>query len=138
MIIAFINALSMHMIATISHYLPLKYHQNAPASSIFFLHSFLSLIQDGRTGLMEASYRGYTEIVKVLAEAKADPNITDKVKHHYTNYCYCIVQIRSGSCISLQDGNTALILAASEDRTTIVKILVEHGADIDIINNVSA
>ena len=40
MIFAFINALWMNevMIAKISHYLPLKlkYHQNAPASSIFF------------------------------------------------------------------------------------------------------
>ena len=86
---------------------------------------------------MCASFGGYTEIVRLLAEAKADPNITEKVKHHYTNYCYCIVQIRSGSCISLQDGNTALIFAANEDHTDIVKILVEHGADIHIMNNVS-
>ena len=73
--------------------------------------------------------------MKVLAEAKADPNITDKVKLHYTNYC--IVEIRSRSCISLQDGDTALILAASEGHTDIVKILVEHGADMDIRNKVS-
>ena len=86
---------------------------------------------------MFASYRGYTETVKVLAEAKADPNITTKVKLHYTNYCYCIVQIRSGSCISLQDGDTALILAANEGHTDIVKILMEQGADVHIMNNVS-
>ena len=86
---------------------------------------------------MLASSRSHTEIVRLLAEAKADPNITNKVKLHYTHYCYCIVQIRSGSCISLQDGDTALILAAREGRTDIVKILVEHGADIHIINNVS-
>ena len=84
---------------------------------------------------MEASYRGYTEIVKVLAEAKADPNINDKVKLHYTHYC--IVQIRSRSCISLQDGNTALILAARWGHTDVVKILVEHGSNIDIKNKVS-
>ena len=42
---------------------------------------------------MLASYRGYTEIVKILAEANADPNITDKVKLPYTNYCYCIVKL---------------------------------------------
>ena len=84
---------------------------------------------------MWASYRGFTEIVKVLAEAKADPNITDKVKLHYTHYC--IIQIRSGSCISLQDGNTALILAARLGYTDVVKILVEHGSDLDIKNKVS-
>ena len=84
---------------------------------------------------MLASYRGFTEIVKVLAEAKADPNITDKVKLHYTHYC--IVQIRSRSCISLQYGDTALILAARWGYTDVVKILVEHGADIHIKNKVS-
>ena len=84
---------------------------------------------------MEASSRGYTEIVRLLAEAKADSNITDKVKLHYTHYCS--VQIRSRSCISLQYGNTALILAASEGCTDVVKILVEHGSDIDIKNKVS-
>ena len=86
---------------------------------------------------MWASCRGYTETVKVLAEAKADPNITDKVKFHYTHYCYCIVQIRSGSCISFQDGDTALILAAGCGSTDIVKILVQRGADVHIMNNVS-
>ena len=84
---------------------------------------------------MLASSRGYTKTVKVLTEAKADPSITDKVKLHYTHYC--IVQISSRLCISLQDGDTALILAASMCHTDIVKLLVEHGADIDIRNKVS-
>ena len=34
-------------------------------------------LQNGRTALIEADH---TEIVKTLLEAKADPNITDKVK----------------------------------------------------------
>ena len=42
-------------------------------------YSLLSIIQDGVTALMYASYEGHTEVVKVLAEAKADLNITDKV-----------------------------------------------------------
>ena len=84
---------------------------------------------------MEASSRGYTEIVRLLAEAKADLNIINNVKLHYTHYY--IVQIRSRSCISLQDGNTALILAASWGYTDVVKILVEHGSDMDIKNKVS-
>ena len=38
MIVAFTNAICMNtvMIVTIIHYLPLKYHQNAPASNVFF------------------------------------------------------------------------------------------------------
>ena len=47
----------------------------------------LSIIQDSRTGLMLATSRGHTEIVRLLAEAKADPNITDRVKLRYTHYC---------------------------------------------------
>ena len=46
----------------------------------------LSIIQYGNTGLMWASVGGYTEIVSVLLEAKADPNITKEVKLHYS-YC---------------------------------------------------
>ena len=48
----------------------------------------LSIIQYGSTGLMEASWSGYTETVSVLLEAKADPNITDEVKLHYSHCSY--------------------------------------------------
>ena len=48
----------------------------------------LSIIQLGRTSLMEASLRGYTDTVRVLLEAKADPNITDEVKLHYSHCLY--------------------------------------------------
>ena len=41
----------------------------------------LSIIQSGRTDLMEASGRGYADTVRVLLEAKADPNITNEVNH---------------------------------------------------------
>ena len=40
------------------------------------------------TGLMRASDEGYTETVRVLLEAKADPNITDEVKLHYSHCLY--------------------------------------------------
>ena len=39
--------------------------------------------------------------------------------------------------MSLQYGNTALMLAAIKGHTDIVKLLVELGADIDIRNKVS-
>ena len=42
------------------------------------------IIQNGgKTCLMTASGRGYVDTVRVLLEAKADPNITDEVKLHY-------------------------------------------------------
>ena len=84
---------------------------------------------------MLATSRGHTEVVRLLAEAKADPNITDWVKVHYTHYCIWISQ--DDVFHWLQDGNTALILAARIGDTAIVMILVEHGADIHIKNNVS-
>ena len=46
---------------------------------VCIVHSLLSIIQDGRTALMKASSEGHTEVVKVLAEAKADLNITNQV-----------------------------------------------------------
>ena len=36
----------------------------------------LYIIQWGDTGLMEACEGGYTDTIKALLEAKADPNIT--------------------------------------------------------------
>ena len=51
-------------------------------------HHNIVIIQHGRTSLMEASWYGSTETVSVLLAAKADPNITDKVKLHYS-HCLC-------------------------------------------------
>ena len=48
-------------------------------STVYTLYSLLSIIQDGWTALMKASENGHTDVVKVLVEAKADLNITDKV-----------------------------------------------------------
>ena len=46
---------------------------------VCIVYSLLSIIQYGGTALMWASAGGHTEVVKVLVEAKADLNITDKV-----------------------------------------------------------
>ncbi len=40
---------------------------------------YLSTIQHGSTSLMEASDEGHLDTVRVLLEAKADPNITNEV-----------------------------------------------------------
>ena len=90
----------------------------------------MSLIQSGYTGLMLASSRGHTAIVKVLAEAKADPNITDKVKLHYTHYCIVYELIKTMHVIH------RMVFAASRGSTNIVNILVDHGADVHIRNKV--
>ena len=48
---------------------------------------------------MTACKYGYKIAVRVLLEAKGDPNITDEVKLHYIVIVYTITQ-----CIMLQKG----------------------------------
>jgi hypothetical protein len=67
----------------------------------------------GRTGLMFASFYGYTDIAEALLAAGADPNIvpTD------------------------EDGFPALIVAAQGGHAAIVALLLQNGADRDIEDN---
>ena len=48
----------------------------------------MSIIQYGDAGLMVASRDGYPDAVRVLLEAKADPNIINKVKLHFSHCLY--------------------------------------------------
>jgi uncharacterized protein len=59
----------------------------------------------GYTGLMAAAQRGRVDIVKLLLDHKADPNVAGK------------------------DGGTALMLAAENNQPEIVKQLLDRGAD---------
>ena len=45
----------------------------------------LFIIQENLSGTMAACRRSYKHAVRVLLDAKADPNITDEVKLHYCN-----------------------------------------------------
>ena len=105
------------------------------------VYSLLSIIQYGRTALMWASYRGHTEVVKVLVEAKADLNITDQVNLIINYLLTLTIDVYHDYCfifISLQYGHTALIDAVTSGHTSIVNILVDHGAATDIRNEVTA
>ena len=44
-------------------------------------HILSPYMQDGESSLTLASYRGHTEVVKVLLEHHADVNAQDKVRH---------------------------------------------------------
>ena len=90
-------------------------------------------IQEGWTGLMTASFGGYIDTVRVLLEAKADPNITNEVKLHYT---VATVWAIVTWCIMLQDGVTALHRAAVWGHAHVVKLLVDYGAAVDIRSKV--
>ncbi len=59
----------------------------------------------GYTGLMVAAERGRADIVKLLLDHKADPNVAGR------------------------DGSTALMLAAENNQPEILKLLINRGAD---------
>ena len=61
-------------------------HNSIKVSVVIVMSHYIIIIiiqNGGKTCLMTASGRGYVDAVRVLLEAKADPNITDKVKFHY-------------------------------------------------------
>ena len=66
-------------------------HKNLSYESFLTQNIFvpmLSVIQVGSTGLMEASINGHTSTMRILLEAKTDPNFTDEVKLHYSHCLY--------------------------------------------------
>ena len=89
------------------------------------------LIQEVLTALMLATQRGHKEVVKVLLEKKANPNITDVVGlclHVWVIY-YCSLCVQT-------TGWTALHFAAKQDSVEISQMLVEGGADVEIKDKV--
>lgn len=70
--------------------------------------------QTGQTALMLAASRDHRETVRMLLEAKADPNIQDL------------------------DGSTALMCASEHGYIAVVRILLSHpGCDASLCDNVS-
>ena len=45
--------------------------------------------QDGDTPLYRASSNGHTDVVRILLENKADPNISDKVGYSFHHITVC-------------------------------------------------
>jgi len=93
------------------------------------------------TALTLASYRGHTEIVKLLVEKGAALDILANdgmtaliiaVAYGYTEIVKLLVEKGAALDILAKDGNTALILASTFGMTKIVKLLVEKGAALDI------
>ena len=91
--------------------------------------------QDGLTGLMFATQKDQPAIVEVLLDAKADPNITDKV-------CTCS---SVSSChlfmmyVYLQTtGWTALFFASKVGNVKIVRLLIAKGAQVNLKDKVTS
>lgn len=88
------------------------------------------------TPLMLATEVGHSEIVSVLIQCGADLNLQDKVHGGLLNCCPspCILYMY---IFMYQRGLTALMKAVMKGHTSIVNILLESQADVNIQENVS-
>ena len=60
--------------------------------------------QDDSTPLYRASFAGRTDIVQVLLQYKADPNISNKVSFRYHDLYWHVVKHRSkNKCVVIRD-----------------------------------
>ena len=117
---------------------------------------------NGMTALMTASFFGFTEAVKLLLQAGADPNIISDIDGYTAIHCDMILydpetpqpqpseKIMSdkleilqlllvrGINVNIKDGNgmTALMTASFFGFTEAVKLLLQAGADPNIISDI--
>jgi uncharacterized protein len=95
----------------------------------------------GRTALTWASWRGMTDTVKALLGAGADVNSRDKRGVSPLNYAVqkgrtetVLVLLNAGANPNFhhtESGQTALIDAVMRGYIDIVRVLLEHGADVN-------
>ncbi|KAF7488247.1 26S proteasome non-ATPase regulatory subunit 10 [Sarcoptes scabiei] len=80
---------------------------------------------NGQTALHYAASKGWRNICQLLIESGADQSIRDRLK-----------QTPLHRALNSQDniGNTPLHMACEDERETIVKILLQNGARIDMEN----
>ncbi|MBA3954217.1 ankyrin repeat domain-containing protein [Candidatus Dependentiae bacterium] len=95
----------------------------------------------GHTGLLgDAAFRGFTQIVKLLLNAKVNPNTIDKVG--YTPLCWSIIRgyenivklllaANADPNLAIEDDATPLYHAITEGRTYSVKLLVIANAKLN-------
>jgi len=103
----------------------------------------------GVTGLWVASEKGHTNIVRVLLEHEADPNIHNEdcygsllieaTSRHHTDIVRLLLE--HGADVNAHDKDTcatSLVYASKFGHTDIVIVLLEHGANPNIQNHDSA
>lgn len=102
--------------------------------------------KDGRTPLLHAAIDNRIELVEILLESGANVNVQDSLGYsplHYAAQNYYIeltkLLISNNAQVDSKDiqGNTPLFKAVfnSKGKGEVVKLLIEHGADKDLINN---
>jgi ankyrin repeat protein len=95
------------------------------------------------TALMQASWPGRIEVVKLLLERGAKVDAQDEdgdtslMKAAYHGRLEVVrLLLEHGAAVNHRDdaGDTALIWAALQQHTDLVQLLLEHGADVSIKN----
>lgn len=91
------------------------------------------------TPLIPAIWRGHTQIIKLLLNAGANPNIrpASPLANALNNKEIADLLIAAGADINFKDkdGQTDLMTAAVEGRVALVKALIAAGANVNIQNN---
>ena len=94
--------------------------------------SYLSQEKYCFTALFPACEHGHAQIVKTLIENGADVNYQTQVGILSVSLCTCTM------AVFLQGGEwTPLLLASYYNHTDILELLINHGAHLDAVNNVS-
>ena len=84
------------------------------------------------TALCVACQHGRAQIVKTLIDNGANVNHQSQVGILCVSSCTCTMSV------FLQDGEwTPLLLASYNNHTGILELLINHGAQVDTVNNVS-
>ena len=90
-------------------------------------------MQDGFTSLMlAASQEDSTDIIAALVEAKADPNVQDRV----LIFCWTVLLPHIAVQCMQKAGRTALWYAAELGNASAVEGLLKSGAKIDVRDKV--
>lgn len=79
------------------------------------------------TALHLAAKEGHANIVKELLKFGARVNAKTKVRHAFSVLAWCVSGV-----VAFQKANTALHIAALAGKQDVVRILVEHKADVNV------